>query len=233
MTARENAETADLTLEVGRLRAALEELRIRDDNHRLVERSLEQTAAELEKANELADDEMHKRTVAEAEVERLRGELEAMRGERDLYRKELGSSVVELKSCQEMRESLGAMLKLANDNTAREMAKCQSLTEQLAEATGLLERFVCEEIGHGFRREIEAFLSRAPAQAAEPEGQVRTAAAEAKLTLVREALQMPEYYATKDPDDLLGSEIAEIQSCLRDALALLAPSQGEGGGGHG
>jgi hypothetical protein len=99
------------------------------------------------------------------EVERLRGELAASQG---------------------MRESLLATLKLANDTTGREMAKVQSLTEQLAEATGLLERIReatedCDENDPDEARQcvVDVFhmtapekvmrISRAPAQATEAE----------------------------------------------------------------
>jgi hypothetical protein len=52
----------------------------------------------------------------------------------------------------------------------------------------------------------------------------RLETAEAQLAAVRDALSMPGYYVEKDPDDLLGSEIAEMQSCLAEAFKLLTPA---------
>lgn len=59
-------------------------------------------------------------------------------------------------------------------------------------------------------------------------GARRLDAAEAQLAAVTEALSMPGYYVKKDPDDLLGSEIAEMQSCLSEAFELLTHSGGTG-----
>jgi peptidoglycan hydrolase CwlO-like protein len=196
MTARENAETADL-------------VRDRDEWQRVAA----QRGEELERS--------------EREVERLRGELEASQG---------------------MRETLCATLKLANDNTEREMAKAQSLTEQLAEATGLLERY--RRPRHKQDADIDddtdAFLSRAPAQAAEPtpcencdrldqqwhEADERAESAESKLAAVQSVVtRTEEVIAERSESPAMTQHRQSVgYARIRD---LLAPSQGEGGGGNG
>jgi hypothetical protein len=83
------------------------------------------------------------------EVERLRGELETLRA--NVVALDLEQPIAQLTACE---------------------SKCQALTEQLAEATGLLEwcRSVIKRDPDQVRldRKVREFLSRAPAQGAEP-----------------------------------------------------------------
>jgi len=193
MTARENAETADLTLE----------------------------------------------------VERLRGELERTQDRLSI--------AVDGRIYDQCAEALAAS-----------ESKVQSLTEQLAEATGLLrEAIVVGPMGWHLR--LDAFLSRAPAQAAEPTVQelantfeklsdgylARAESAESKLARVSEHIG---YFAQdvaaarKNREPQTGMHVpyhgpfcSAVPSVIRDLErqvrslqeALLAPSQGEGGGGNG
>jgi hypothetical protein len=186
-TARENAETADLTLEVERLRGELEQFK-RDAGHVIG-----------------ANHRSHDR-----DIERL----------------------------------------------AASESKVQSLTEQLAEATGLLERWVAtariEGEAHGSLYEATvAVVSRAPAQAAEPSpprlsdnerawwaekqaiwdaDKARAESAESKLAAVvkvvasvrehRNALRVDQDYEWQQAG---ATGFSAIET-------LLAPSQGEGGG---
>jgi len=205
MTARENAETADLTLEVERLRGELEQAREAGRSHGM--------------------DDVGKYSRAIGEIEGLLGITGAV----------------------PLRQTVQAV---------------RALTEQLAEATGLLrEAIVVGPMGWHLR--LDAFLSRAPAQAAEPTVQelantfeklsdgylARAESAESKLARVSEHIG---YFAQdvaaarKNREPQTGMHVpyhgpfcSAVPSVIRDLErqvrslqeALLAPSQGEGGGG--
>jgi hypothetical protein len=163
-----------------------------------------------------------------AEVERLRGELERSR-----YRG-CGSYP---RAIGEIECMLGITGVVPLDRTVQAV---KSLTEQLAEATGLLRKQLQlidmvrqHPLGVQMMQRtleewsvIHAFLSRAQAQAAEPTMPERIAAAygagqseaESKLTAVR--------------GWAFCGHLTPHQRWERIA-ALLAPSQGEGGGGNG
>ena len=205
MTARENAETADLTLEVERLRGELEQAR--------------------EAGRSQGREDVGKYSRAIGEIEGLLGITGAV----------------------PLRQTVQAV---------------RALTEQLAEATGLLrEAIVVGPMGWHLR--LDAFLSRAPAQAAEPTVQelantfeklsdgylARAESAESKLARVSEHIG---YFAQdvaaarKNREPQTGMHVpyhgpfcSAVPSVIRDLErqvrslqeALLAPSQGEGGGG--
>jgi len=214
MTARENAETADLTLEVERLRGELEQAR--------------------EAGRSQGREDVGKYSRAIGEIEGLLGITGAV----------------------PLRQTVQAV---------------RALTEQLAEATGLLrEAIVVGPMGWHLR--LDAFLSRAPAQVADPgpnyacadmRGPIvtdrqaavmwmkRAESAESKLARVSEHIG---YFAQdvaaarKNREPQTGMHVpyhgpfcSAVPSVIRDLErqvrslqeALLAPSQGEGGGGNG
>jgi len=250
MTARENAETADLTLEVERLRAWVETatgLLQRAEGMR----ELAGTDVGIRMSKLLCEGPAQESNALE--VERLRGELEHSEEK----------------------------LRLRQADYALEFKTRQSVTEQLAEATGLL-RCVSPTVSDSLLDAIDAFLKRAPAQAttnallcyegdcakmtgrarpcpihdapaqtAEPDnvpGETdrqsavrwmrQCMSAEARLAAVREAYER-EIASYKALIAEHGTDLQiDADCCMRDlertvGSALLAPSQGEGGGGNG
>jgi len=135
------------------------------------------------------------------------------------------------------------------EQLAESEKKCQALTvesegwaRQLAEATGLLRTVVPDEsrTDDRWNGRRDAFLSRAPAQAAEPaekqisllaqaasQYQQRTWAAEARAESAESTLAGVREIVGDD-----GDEQSDDARVIR-IRALLAPSQGEGGGGNG
>jgi chromosome segregation ATPase len=230
--ARENAETADLTLEVERLRAWVETatgLMQRAEGMR----ELAGTDVGIRMSKLLCEGPAQASNAVE--VERLRGEL--------------AETTESFETTENARVAAWQVVNSLKEQLTESEKKCQALTvesegwaRQLAEATDLLERY--RRPRHKQDADIDddtdAFLSRAPAQATdrspweelynEANRKFRAAAdryesAEAKLAAVAEIVR--KWW------NLRRGRGSEAYKCMHNLHALLAPSQGEGGGDRG